>query len=115
MKRYVTLSRLVLVFAVLIMAVFAVSVSAEGEDTVPLPSINDGRVNNFDIDAPVAIYDIYVYPYADDVNMGVLASCRVLGSGRAESPGSFQGANRQRSGGLRLVGAGGVQQRLQPV
>lgn len=71
MKRYATLNRLVLVFAALVMMVFAVAVSAE-EDTVTLPEISDGRVNEFDIAAPVAIYDLYIYPYADDVDAGVL-------------------------------------------
>ena len=72
MKRYAKLNWLVLVFAALVMMVFAVAVSAEEDDTSYLPTINDGRVNEFDIDAPVGIYDLYVYPYADDVNAGVL-------------------------------------------
>lgn len=72
MKRYANLNGLVLVFAALAMVVFAVAVSAEEDDTSYLPAISDGRVNSLDIDAPVAIYDLYAYPYADDVNAGVL-------------------------------------------
>ncbi len=59
--------------AVLALSVFAVSiVGAEDNSTDYLPTINDGRVNEYDIAAPVAIYDVYSYPYADDVDMGVL-------------------------------------------
>ncbi len=71
MKRHMNFSRLMVLLAVLAMAVFAVAVSAE-DDSTSLPTINDGRVNEYDIAAPVAIYDVYSYPYADDVNMGVL-------------------------------------------
>lgn len=59
--------------AVLALSVFAVAVvGAEDTSTDYLPTINDGRVNEYDIAAPVAIYDYYAYPYADDVDMGVL-------------------------------------------
>ncbi len=72
MKRSLNLSRLLVLLAVLAMAVFAVSIVSADDDTTNLPTINDGRVNAYDIAAPVAIYDTYSYPYADDVNMGVL-------------------------------------------
>ncbi|MFN8452396.1 MAG: hypothetical protein U0521_28290 [Anaerolineae bacterium] len=71
MKRYGKRSWLVMVFAVLVMLVAAAVVSAD-DDTVDLPQIADGRVNSYDIAAPVAIYDYYAYPYADDVDAGVL-------------------------------------------
>ncbi len=71
-KRNLNLSRLMVLLAVLAMAAFAVSIVSAADDTTSLPTINDGRVNEFDIAAPVAIYDTYSYPYADDVNMGVL-------------------------------------------
>lgn len=68
MKQTMKLNRLALVIAALAMMVFAVAVSAD-ED---VPAISDGRINSTDIAAPVAIYPYYSYPYADDVNMGVL-------------------------------------------
>ncbi len=73
MKQQIKFNRIVIVFAALVMMVFAVaSVSADSTDTSYLPTINDGRVNEYDIAAPVAIYDLYDYPFADNVNMGVL-------------------------------------------
>ncbi len=60
---------LVVVLAVVFMS--AAAVSAE-EDTVELPHFTDGRINNFDINAPVAIFTYFDYPYADDINLGVL-------------------------------------------
>lgn len=73
MRRYLKLSRLMVVLAVLAMGIFVASVSADTTSTgVNIPTIDDGRVNKFDISAPVAIYDDYVYPYADNVNEGVL-------------------------------------------
>ena len=73
MKQHIKLNRMVIVFAALVMMVFAVAaVSADDTDTSYLPTINDGRVNEYDIAAPVAIYDLYDYPYVDDVNAGVL-------------------------------------------
>lgn len=41
--------------------------------------ILDGRVNSWDVAAPVAVYCRFDYPYADDVNMSVLTSIEVLG------------------------------------
>ena len=69
MKRNV--SRIASLFAVLSLLVFAVVVHAE-DNTEYLPSIDDGRINNLDVAAPVAIFAYYDYPYADDVNLGVL-------------------------------------------
>ncbi len=46
------------------------AVSANDEEVV-LPSIDDGRVNNFDLAAPVAVFCEFTYPY-DDPNVGVL-------------------------------------------
>ena len=66
MKRNLTL------FAVLALLLLSFAVAAYADDEVVLPEINDGRINEFDIDAPVAVYAIWSYPYADDVNMGVL-------------------------------------------
>ena len=72
MKQYIKFNRMVMVVAALVMMVFAVAaVSADDSNTSYLPTINDGRVNEYDIAAPVAIYDLYDYPYAD-VNVGVL-------------------------------------------
>ena len=73
-------STLIVTVAALALMVFAFSASAADEDTVDLPSINDGRVNNFDIAAPVAIYDFYIYPYADDINLGVLDTIEFWGN-----------------------------------
>ena len=73
MKQHIKFNRVVIVFAALVMMVVTVAaVSADDTDTSYLPTINDGRVNEYVIAAPVAIYDLYDYPYADDVNAGVL-------------------------------------------
>ncbi|MCC6616100.1 MAG: hypothetical protein IT320_21700 [Anaerolineae bacterium] len=53
-------------------------VSADDEEIV-LPSIDDGRVNNFDIAAPVAVFCEFTYPYADDTDAGVLDSIQLWG------------------------------------
>ncbi|MFN8529466.1 MAG: hypothetical protein U0670_12710 [Anaerolineae bacterium] len=50
------------------------AVYAGDDSTAELPTIHDGRINEFDINATVVIYENYVYPYEDDVNMGVLDS-----------------------------------------
>jgi hypothetical protein len=73
-KQYIKFNRAVVVLAALVvMALGVMAVSAqEDTDTSYLPTIADGRVNLYDIAAPVAIYDVYAYPYADNVNAGVL-------------------------------------------
>ena len=58
------------VFAVLML--LSVGVVGAEDDEVILPSIDDGRVNNFDIAAPVAVFCEVTYPYTDDPNAGVL-------------------------------------------
>ncbi len=66
MKRNLT------ILAVLALLLLSFAVAAYADDEVVLPSIHDGRLNEFDIDAPVDVYAVYSYPYAADVNMGVL-------------------------------------------
>jgi hypothetical protein len=68
MKRSI---RIVSLLAVLSLFVFA-AVAYADDDTVPVPTIADGRINAHDVAAPVAIFAYYDYPYADDINLGVL-------------------------------------------
>lgn len=72
-------SILVVTAMALSLMVFAFSASADDTETATLPSINDGRINKFDIAAPVAIFENFVYPYEDDVNYGVLDSIEFWG------------------------------------
>ncbi len=60
------------VLVVLALALMSFAAITYADDEVVLPHFTDGRVNAFDINAPVAIFPVYTYPYADDVNMGVL-------------------------------------------
>lgn len=46
-----------------------VSASAPDDETAYFPQIRDGRINRFDIAAPVAIYDFYGRPRADAANL----------------------------------------------
>ena len=66
MKRNLT------ILAVLALLLMSFAVAAYADDEVVLPTIEDGRINKFDIASPVAIFADYSYPYADDINMGVL-------------------------------------------
>lgn len=66
MKRSLT------ILAVLAFVLMSFAVVAYADDDVVLPTIEDGRINKFDIASPVAIFADYSYPYADDINMGVL-------------------------------------------
>ena len=61
----------------LVLAAFVGGVSADDTETVP--AITDGRVNGVDIAAPVAVFCELTYPYADDVNLGVLDSVTLWG------------------------------------
>ncbi|MFN8379628.1 MAG: hypothetical protein U0452_13260 [Anaerolineae bacterium] len=71
-------SKSILMLVVLaLLLVAAIGVSAEDEETVP--AFNDGRVNSTDIAAPVAVYCEIVYPYSDDVNVGVFNSASLWG------------------------------------
>lgn len=65
------MKRSLVVLAVLALALMSFAAITYADDEV-LPHFTDGRVNAFDINAPVAIFPVYVYPYADDINMGVL-------------------------------------------
>jgi hypothetical protein len=66
---------LVVVFAVLLVA--AIGVSAD--DTTTVPAFNDGRVNSTDIAATVVVYCEIVYPFSDDVNLGVFNTATLWG------------------------------------
>lgn len=65
--------RSILISAVLA-ALMVVSFGVVGaqDDEEDLPTINDDRVNNYDLAAPVAVYCEYDYPFEDDPNVGVL-------------------------------------------
>jgi hypothetical protein len=78
-------STLIVTVMALSLMVFAFSASAADEDTATLPSINDGRVNKFDIAAPVAIFEHFIYPYSDDVNYGVLDTIEFWGNTGGDS------------------------------
>lgn len=81
-KELVTIKRSInRVFALFAMlALLLVSAAAYADDTeVNLPHFTDGRINAFDINAPVGIFAVYAYPYADDINMGVLDSLEFWG------------------------------------
>lgn len=67
-----SLSRTVSLIAVLTFILAAFAAVAYAEDAVVLPHFSDGRINAYDIDAPAAIFAVYDYPYADDVDLGVL-------------------------------------------
>ena len=73
MKRNLT------ILAVLALLLMSLAVVAYADDDVVLPTIEDGRINKFDIASPVAIFANYGYPYADDINMGVLDSLEFWG------------------------------------
>jgi hypothetical protein len=77
-------SILILGFILSLLLLAAVGgVSAE-EDTPVVPSINDGRVNATDISAPVAVFCQVTYPFADDVNMGVVSAIELWGLTNSE-------------------------------
>lgn len=73
MKRNLT------ILAVLALLLMSFAVAAYADDDVVLPTIEDGRINKFDIASPVAIFANYSYPYADDINMGVLENLEFWG------------------------------------
>lgn len=56
-----------------VMAVAALAFAGATFASDEVPSFDDGRVNLYDIASPVAVYCSFDYPYADDVNMGVLS------------------------------------------
>lgn len=55
-----------------VMAIAALAIAGAAFASDEIPSFDDGRVNLYDIASPVAVYCSFDYPYADDVNMGVL-------------------------------------------
>ncbi|MDX2162210.1 MAG: hypothetical protein SF162_12865 [bacterium] len=69
----------VAIAAAALMIVSAPAFAEEDDDTVDLPRITDGRINYYDLAAPVAIFENYDYPYSDDPNMGVLESIEFWG------------------------------------
>ncbi|MBE2267711.1 MAG: hypothetical protein IAE80_05725 [Anaerolinea sp.] len=66
-------------FAVVVLVIMSFAVAAYADEEVILPKIDDGRVNAFDIDAPVAVYELRVYPDAEDVDYSVLSSIEFWG------------------------------------
>jgi hypothetical protein len=48
--------------------------AAAADDAEDVPMIEDGRVNAWDIAAPVVVYCTFEYPDADDTDLGVLDS-----------------------------------------
>lgn len=64
----------------LLVVVLALGVGAlQAQDAENVPTIADGRVNSWDLAAPVAVYCHFSYPYADDVNMGVFDNLELWG------------------------------------
>lgn len=56
------------------------AMSASAESINPsIPHFSDGRVNAYDLTAPLAVYCHFNYPDASDVNKGVLDSIEVWG------------------------------------
>lgn len=74
-----SLSRTISLIAVLTVVLAAFAAVAYADDAVELPRFTDGRINAHDIDAPVAIFAFYDYPYADDVDLGVLDRIEIWG------------------------------------
>lgn len=70
---------LVLVIAVLAVGVVAVNAQDTHQIVDGQLYIKDGRVNSWDVAAPVAVYCRFDHPYADDVDMSVLTSIELLG------------------------------------
>ncbi len=86
MQKHLSLNRILVVVMALSLMIFAVGASAQEDDSA-VPTFDDGRVNNLDIAAPVAIYQYYSYPYSEDVNFGVLDDIQfwgITGSGSIE-------------------------------
>ena len=79
MKASLKWSAMVSVVVVALLALTVGMVSADDSEEVVLPTIDDGRVNNFDIAAPVAVFCEITYPYADDTDAGVLDSIQLWG------------------------------------
>jgi hypothetical protein len=48
--------------------------AAAADDGDDVPTINDGRVNSWDIAAPVVVYCTFEYPDADDPDAGVFST-----------------------------------------
>ncbi|MCB9450443.1 MAG: hypothetical protein H6672_03340 [Anaerolineaceae bacterium] len=71
-------SWLVLVMAVLAMGVVAVNAQDTHQVVDGVLYIQDGRVNSWDVAAPVAVYCRFDYPDADDVDYSVLSSIELL-------------------------------------
>jgi hypothetical protein len=57
------------------LAVFGIGVIQADEPSIP--TFSDGRVNNWEIDAPIAVY--CVFDHSEDVNVGVFQNIEVWG------------------------------------
>jgi hypothetical protein len=67
-------------FVLMLMLVLVIGVGViHAEDDEYVPTIEDGRVNELDIAAPLAVYCKFVYPHSDDVNKAELDSIEVWG------------------------------------
>ena len=64
-----------LVLAVLVLAIGVGAISADDE----VPTINDGRVNSWDLAATAIVYCGFEYPDAEDPDAGVLDHIEVWG------------------------------------
>lgn len=76
MRKHLSINRLFVMVMALSLMMFAVAAYAQDS---AVPTFDDGRVNNLDIAAPVAIYQLYSYPYSEDVNFGVLSDVQLWG------------------------------------
>ncbi|MCC6616148.1 MAG: hypothetical protein IT320_21940 [Anaerolineae bacterium] len=66
-----------LLVVVLALGVGVVQAQDEEEN---VPTISDGRVNSWDIAAPVVVYCTFEYPNPDDVNAGVFDTIELWGA-----------------------------------
>lgn len=74
-----TLRIMMLFIAVLALGV-GVIYAEDDSETMDVPTIDDGRVNSWDIAAPVVVFCEFDYPYADDENMGVFDTMELWGA-----------------------------------
>ena len=66
------------VFVVMaVFAAFGVGVIHADDSTTAVPTFNDGRINNWQIDEPVAVY--CVFDHTEDVNVGVFQRIEAWG------------------------------------
>lgn len=71
-----------IVVVIALFAIFGVGVIHADEAPLEVPTFSDGRVNNWHIDAPVAVYCIF--DHSEDVNVGVFHRVEAWGLNSAK-------------------------------